>query len=75
MPYPIFQGHEKISQTQISSKVQKQNHGAASRKGLSTNSHLTSDSVWSKIKEFAKYKYQVLTWFLAVLLSVFKFSV
>ncbi|GJM86644.1 hypothetical protein PR202_ga02521 [Eleusine coracana subsp. coracana] len=49
-------GHEN-SQTQISSKVKKLSQGAA-RKDLSAYSPLTSDSVWSKIKEFTKYKYQ-----------------
>ncbi|OEL12516.1 Clustered mitochondria protein [Dichanthelium oligosanthes] len=50
-------GHEN-SQTQKSSKGQKLSHTAASRKGLSTYSHLTSDGIWSSIKEFAKSKYQ-----------------
>jgi protein TIF31 len=52
-----FQGHES-SQTQKSTKGQKLNNTAASRKGLSTYSHLTSDGIWSSIKEFAKSKYQ-----------------
>ncbi|CAL4885019.1 unnamed protein product [Urochloa decumbens] len=50
-------GHEN-SQTQKPTKGQKQNNTAASRKGLSTYSHLTSDGIWSSIKEFAKSKYQ-----------------
>ncbi|CAN6280189.1 unnamed protein product [Urochloa humidicola] len=50
-------GHEN-SQTQKPMKGQKQNNTAASRKGLSTYSHLTSDGIWSSIKEFTKSKYQ-----------------
>ncbi|TVU03835.1 hypothetical protein EJB05_50605 [Eragrostis curvula] len=46
------------SQTQKSSKVQKSSQSAASKKGLTAYAHLTSDTVWSKIKEFAKHKYQ-----------------
>ena len=56
------QGHES-SQTQKSTKGQKLNNTAASRKGLSTYSHLTSDGIWSNIKEFAKSKYQVFHFF------------
>ncbi|CAO2047726.1 unnamed protein product [Urochloa humidicola] len=50
-------GHEN-SQTQKPTKGQKQIYTAASKKGLSTYSHLTSDGIWSSIKEFAKSKYQ-----------------
>ncbi|XP_062222196.1 clustered mitochondria protein-like [Phragmites australis] len=49
--------HEN-SQNHKSTKGQKLSHGAASRKGLSTYSHLTTDGIWSSIKEFAKSKYQ-----------------
>lgn len=47
-------GHE----TQKSTKGQKSGHSASSRKGQSAYSHLTSDGIWSDIKEFAKHKYQ-----------------
>jgi len=56
------QGHES-SQTPKSTKGQKLNNTAASRKGLSTYSHLTSDGIWSNIKEFTKSKYQVFHFF------------
>ncbi|KAF8643089.1 hypothetical protein HU200_066961 [Digitaria exilis] len=49
-------GHEN-SQSQKSTKGQKINT-PASRKCPSTYSHLTSDGIWSSIKEFAKSKYQ-----------------
>nr|CAB3450888.1 unnamed protein product [Digitaria exilis] len=49
-------GHEN-SQSQKSMKGQKLNT-PASRKCPSTYSHLTSDGIWSSIKEFAKSKYQ-----------------
>jgi hypothetical protein len=66
-----FQGHES-SQTQKSTKGQKLNNTAASRKGLSTYSHLTSDGIWSSIKEFAKSKYQVFHFFQVLKLFYFK---
>ncbi|KAM0876493.1 hypothetical protein ACQ4PT_036120 [Festuca glaucescens] len=39
-------------------KAQKLSPSASSRKGQSVYSHLTSDGVWSDIKEFARHKYQ-----------------
>ncbi|KAL6912229.1 hypothetical protein ACP4OV_001034 [Aristida adscensionis] len=45
-------------QNSKSTKGQKLNQGAASRKSLSTYSHLTSDGIWSSIRDFAKSKYQ-----------------
>ncbi|CAN6246336.1 unnamed protein product [Urochloa humidicola] len=56
-PSKTQKGHEN-SQTQKPTKGQKQINTAASTKGLSTYSHLTSDGIWSSIKEFAKSKYQ-----------------
>ncbi|XP_062220117.1 clustered mitochondria protein-like [Phragmites australis] len=51
---------QENSQTHKSTKGQKLSHGAASAsgKGLSAYLHLTSDKIWSSIKEFAKRKYQ-----------------
>nr|BAJ94710.1 predicted protein [Hordeum vulgare subsp. vulgare] len=39
-------------------KGQKSSQSASSKKGQSAYSQLTSDGVWSDIKEFAKHKYQ-----------------
>ncbi|XP_052142350.1 clustered mitochondria protein isoform X2 [Oryza glaberrima] len=49
-------GHEK-TQNQKSAKGQKSSLSASSKNIVPTFSHLTSDGIWSNIKEFAKHKY------------------
>ncbi|KAL6633659.1 hypothetical protein ACP70R_026330 [Stipagrostis hirtigluma subsp. patula] len=51
------QKSQENNQNSKSAKGQKLSQGVASRKGLSTYSHLTSDGIWSSIKEFAESKY------------------
>uniref|UniRef100_A0A0D9VK91 Clu domain-containing protein n=1 Tax=Leersia perrieri TaxID=77586 RepID=A0A0D9VK91_9ORYZ len=52
----IHKGHEK-TENQKSTKGQKSGLSASSKNIAPSFSHLTSDGVWSNIKEFAKHKY------------------
>uniref|UniRef100_A0ACD5Z3S7 Uncharacterized protein n=1 Tax=Avena sativa TaxID=4498 RepID=A0ACD5Z3S7_AVESA len=54
----VLAASTKGSAGSTQSKAQKKLSSSSSRKAQSAYSHLTSEGIWSNIKEFAKHKYQ-----------------